>query len=92
EFNSTVHQFSDQILVDTTYVNLFKKAYGKVPESNNDIVRAIASYVATLNGFSSKFDKNIRGEENTFTVSEKRGFNLFMRKALCATCHFIPLT
>lgn len=92
EFNSTVHQFSDQILVDTTYVNLFKKAYGKVPESNHDIVRAIASYVATLNGFSSKFDKNIRGEENTFTVSEKRGFNLFMGKALCATCHFIPLT
>ncbi|NJB83356.1 cytochrome-c peroxidase [Wenyingzhuangia aestuarii] len=92
EFNVTVHQFSDEILVDTTYVNLFKKAYGKVPKSNHDIVRAIASYVGTLNGFNSKFDKNIRGEENTYTASEKNGFNLFMGKALCATCHFMPLT
>ncbi|WP_010134139.1 cytochrome-c peroxidase [Ochrovirga pacifica] len=92
EFNSSVHQFSDQILVDTTYIKLFKEAYGKIPKSNQDMVRAIASYVGTLNGFSAKFDKNIRGEEDTFTASEKRGFNLFMGKALCATCHFMPLT
>ncbi|NIJ45013.1 cytochrome c peroxidase [Wenyingzhuangia heitensis] len=92
EFNVTVHQFSDEILVDTTYINLFKNAYGKVPKSNHDIVRAIASYVGTLNGFNSKFDRNIRGEANTYTASEKNGFNLFMGKALCATCHFMPLT
>ena len=34
----------------------------------------------------------MRGEEDTFTQSEKEGMNLFMGKALCATCHFIPLT
>jgi cytochrome c peroxidase len=36
--------------------------------------------------------KNIRGEEDNFTASEKNGVNLFMGKALCATCHFMPLT
>jgi cytochrome c peroxidase len=34
----------------------------------------------------------MRGEESTFTDEEKLGFNLFMGKALCATCHFVPLT
>lgn len=92
EFNTEVHQFSDAILKDSVYIKLFKRAYGKVPKQNKEVIRAIASYVATLNGFNSKFDRNIRGEKNTFTESEKQGFNLFMGKALCATCHFIPLT
>jgi cytochrome c peroxidase len=92
EFNTNVHKFSDVILKDTTYINLFKEAYGEVPKRNTDLVRAISSYISTLNSFNSKFDKNIRGEENTYTEKEKLGYNLFMGKALCATCHFIPLT
>ncbi|MCB4808138.1 cytochrome-c peroxidase [Tamlana sp. 62-3] len=92
EFNTEVHQFSDEILTDSTYINLFKEAYGSVPKNNRVVIRALSSFVATLNGFNSKFDKNIRGEENTFTPQEKLGYNLFMGKALCATCHFMPLT
>lgn len=92
EFNSKVHEFSDAILQDSTYLKLFKEAYGVMPKQNKEVIRALSSYVATLNGFNSKFDRNIRAEENTFTQSEKDGFNLFMGKALCATCHFIPLT
>ena len=92
EFDSGVHQFSDAILQDTTYVNLFKEAYGGISNRNTDVIKAISSYIATLNGFDSKFDKNMRAEEDTFTEKEKLGFNLFMGKALCATCHFMPLT
>lgn len=92
EFDSSVHQFSTEILSDTTYISSFREAYGKVPKRNTEIIRAISSYIATLNAFNSKFDKNIRGEEDTFTEEEKLGFNLYMGKALCATCHFIPLT
>ncbi|PKV51504.1 cytochrome c peroxidase [Aquimarina sp. MAR_2010_214] len=92
EFDSTVHQFSDAILKDTTYIKLFKEAYGGISTKNIEVIKAISSYISTLNGFDSKFDKNIRGEESTFTDEEKLGFNLFMGKALCATCHFVPLT
>lgn len=92
EFNSNVHEFSDTILKDSTYVDLFKDAYGRISKNNKDVIKAISSYISTLNSFNSKFDKNIRGEENTFTNEEKQGYNLFMGKALCATCHFIPLT
>ncbi|MEO0528596.1 MAG: cytochrome-c peroxidase, partial [Bacteroidota bacterium] len=92
EFDSSVHQFSKDILVDSTYVKLFKEAYGGIGARNNEIIKALSAYISTLNGFNSKFDKNIRSEEDTFTEEEKLGFNLYMGKALCATCHFIPLT
>lgn len=92
EFNTSVHEFSDEILQDSTYFELFKEAYGSVPKRNREVVKSISSYISKLNGFNSKFDKNIRSEANSFTEDEKLGFNLFAGKALCATCHFIPLT
>ena len=92
EFNSSVHQFSTNILKDSTYITMFREGYGKVPTQNTEIIRAISAYVATLNGFNSRFDRNMRGEITDFSKEEKLGMNLFMGKALCATCHFMPLT
>jgi len=92
EFNKPLHTFSDDILKDSTYTKDFKSVFGKIPNNNLDIIKAISSYVSTLNSFNSKFDKNIRGEINTYTQEEKTGFNLFMGKALCATCHFMPIS
>lgn len=92
EFDTHVHKFSNKILEDSSYVRQFEKIFGKIPTKNRETVRAITAYVSTLTSLNSKFDKNIRGEEDTFTVTEKNGFNLYMGKALCATCHFIPLT
>lgn len=92
EFNTGVHEFSTDILKDTTYHVLFEDAFGRISNRNNDIIKAISSYISTLNGFDSKFDKNMRAEEDSFTSEEKLGMNLFMGKALCATCHFMPLT
>ncbi|WP_031425605.1 cytochrome-c peroxidase [Flavimarina sp. Hel_I_48] len=92
EFNGSVHEFSTALTEDSTYVSAFNKVFGPSSKKNSDVIKAISSYIATLNSFDSKFDRNMRGEENTFTASEKRGFNLFMGEALCATCHFMPLT
>ncbi|MGY5351336.1 cytochrome-c peroxidase [Wenyingzhuangia sp. IMCC45533] len=92
EFDTEVHQFSNRILTDTTYTKMFVDAYGKIPTKNTEVIKSISAYISTLNGFNAKFDKNIRGDENTYSASEKRGMNLFMGKALCATCHFMPLT
>jgi len=40
---------------------------------------------------SSRFDRAVRGDSTALTTGERRGFNLFMGKALCGTCHFAPL-
>jgi cytochrome c peroxidase len=42
---------------------------------------------------SSRFDRAVRGGGGTsaITAEERRGFNLFMGKAGCGSCHFAPL-
>jgi len=59
--------------------------------STNAIVSAISAYERTLVSNNSRFDKHIRGEGKVMSKAELRGFNLFMGKAQCATCHFLPM-
>ncbi len=59
--------------------------------STNAIVSAISAYERTLVSNDSKFDKHIRGEGNFMTKAEVLGFNIFMGKAQCGTCHFLPM-
>jgi cytochrome c peroxidase len=51
----------------------------------------VAAYVRSLQTMDSRFDRAIRGDTGLVTASEQRGFNLFMGKAACGTCHFAPL-
>jgi cytochrome c peroxidase len=53
-------------------------------------INALAAYVRSLHPMNSRFDQYLRGKP-TLTDKEKAGANLFMGKAQCATCHFIPL-
>ncbi|WP_236554757.1 cytochrome-c peroxidase [Flavobacterium sp. 9AF] len=90
EFHLSLNDLEKRVMEKEDYVVAFKKIYKK--EIDNHIIRnAIASYIMSLNPFNSKFDLNMQGKENTLTESEINGFNLFMGKAKCATCHFAPL-
>lgn len=69
---------------------LFEEAYSDgVTESN--LKNAIASYIRSLSSLDTRLDRHFRGDETLLTLEEKSGFNLFMGKAKCATCHFFPL-
>ncbi len=93
EFNNNAHSIkSSEILDDETYQKLIEEAYPNTRIDRNTLIRALAAYTSTLNAMNSRFDKNMRGETDDFTEQEILGMNLFMGKALCATCHFIPLT
>jgi cytochrome c peroxidase len=52
---------------------------------------AIASYLRSLVSFNSRFDQYVRGDKTKMTDDEQHGFNLYMGKAKCGTCHFMPL-
>ena len=74
------------------YVALFKKAFGDSVEINQrNIQTSLAAYIRTLSGLNARFDQYMRGEEAMLTADELAGFNLFMGKGKCATCHFMPL-
>ncbi len=73
------------------YVALFQAAYPEVGLSTYSISNALAVYVANLHSFNSPFDRLIRGEQVDLLEEEvEHGFNLFMGKAACGTCHFAP--
>jgi cytochrome c peroxidase len=75
------------------YASLFGLAYpeAKEPVSEYNIANAISSYVRSLVAMNSKFDKFMRCDKTQLSKNEKYGFNLFMGKAKCGTCHFMPL-
>jgi cytochrome c peroxidase len=80
---------------DKAYRKLFKKAFPGTPKDSlitvQTIARAIAAFERTLTPFNSPFDKYIQGDHNAMNAAQIRGFNLFMGKAQCGTCHFAPL-
>lgn len=55
------------------------------------IAAAIAGFVRTLAPHNADFDRYMAGDKRMLTEAQVRGFNLFMGKAQCATCHFVPL-
>lgn len=90
EFHSDLNSLLDAVKNNRRYQVQFDSLYGGTINDYN-IRNAIASYIRSLNSFNSKFDKNINGLENSLTEREIHGFNLFMGKAKCATCHFAPV-
>ena len=80
---------------NVTYKKLFHQAF-PVDDwdstiNTDQLTNALASYVRSLVRLDSRFDDFMRGQNNALTGQEVRGFNLFMGKARCATCHFMPL-
>ena len=94
EMQSSFESAVRKLNLSTEYVSWFKRAFkGKEDTliSKTSIENAISEYERTLVSLNSKFDRNVRGEENTFTGEEKSGLNVFMNKGRCATCHYLPL-
>ncbi|MEM6262369.1 MAG: cytochrome c peroxidase [Bacteroidota bacterium] len=96
EFNTTFIKIANRLRESPEYVEMFNKAFPGVkkygdPVGKHGINSALASYVSSLNALNSPVDQYLRGEKEELDESIKRGFNLFMGKAACATCHFAPV-
>lgn len=73
---------------DTSYVRMFKAAFG-TPEINSQrMLKALAQFTGSIISANSKYDKVMRGEAS-FTPSEQNGYTFF--KANCTGCHKEPL-
>jgi len=51
----------------------------------------IAAYIRSLQQMSTPFDRYMKGDTAALSAWAVKGFNLFMGKAKCGTCHFMPL-
>ena len=83
-----------QLGADPSYRVAFDSAYAEVAPAYRlsafSLGDALASYVRTLHGNDSPVDRYLRGETDDLAPDVRRGMNLFMGKAACATCHFAP--
>lgn len=90
EYNTNFKEIIKKLENNPSYENLFAEVFSKEPINRYQFSKALSSYVISLQSFNSPFDQFVRGESNKLSSSAKRGFNLFMGKANCATCHFPP--
>lgn len=92
EMSGSAQAVAEKIITQSNYKTIYEKAYpnNKVSNATQNICNAIACYERTLIALNSKFDKHMNGVP-TLNTAEINGFNLFMGKAKCGTCHFMPL-
>jgi len=83
--NASVGAVIDVIEKDAEYRNLFKNAFGASPNMLN-----IGEAIARLVSANSRFDQWHFGKaDNKLTADEIAGYQLFIGKASCSTCHTI---
>lgn len=90
EFNTQYQNILEKVNANADFSGLAKKAVKKKSIDRETITKALSAYVLSLQSHNSAFDMYIRGESNELSSDVKKGFNLFMGKANCATCHFAP--
>lgn len=94
EMGGSATELQERMNKSTAYKKLFKDAFALTDQQNitHDLVfSALAVYVRSLNTFNTPFDKYMRNEVKAIQPQVIKGFNLFMGKAKCGTCHFTPL-
>jgi cytochrome c peroxidase len=93
EMNSNEKELIRKVLSCKEYREAFKSFLKYTPEEKeitlNHIASAITFYDGSYSRFYSPFDEAVNNRTE-ISGAEKRGFNLFMSRAKCATCHFVP--
>ncbi|GAB2828715.1 cytochrome c peroxidase [Ferruginibacter profundus] len=92
EMHGSARQAAEKIITQKEYVLVYARAFpgAEKTDAAQNICNAIACYERTLVALNSRFDKHMRGQP-ALNKNEIDGFNLFMGKARCGTCHFMPL-
>ncbi|MEJ0083038.1 MAG: cytochrome c peroxidase [Puia sp.] len=93
EMGSNEKELLKKVLSCKVYKEAFKSFLKLTPEEKditiNHIVSAITFYDGSYSRFYSPFD-NAMNNKGFVSDEAKRGFNLFMSRAKCGTCHFVP--
>ena len=94
EMHGSMAMATKRLWQNKAYRQLFTKAYPAQKRTAIDtleVMNALGSYVRSLTALNSRFDAYMRGDHKAMNRDELHGFNLFMGKAKCGTCHYMPL-
>lgn len=92
EFDTDFPALLRKLNEDTVYLAAFNHVFHSEGQAvtRSRFSTALSSYVMSLRSFNSPFDQYVRGERTELPEDVKQGFNLFMGKAACGTCHYAP--
>ena len=95
EFNSSYLEIFKKLNGSQRYKQLFEISFPDFKGSSinrTTLSYALAAYVGSLTSFDSPFDQAVRTANKGYIDKHVvKGFNLFMGKAACGTCHFAPV-
>jgi cytochrome c peroxidase len=82
-----------EIRASVRYAKLFAKAFPGKHEriTHENVITAIVAFERSLVRLNAPFDLYMRGDTTAMNALQVQGFNIFMGKAKCGTCHFMPL-
>jgi cytochrome c peroxidase len=86
EMDASIPEIKRRLFQDNRYRSYFQDS-----ATLKEIEAAITAYLNTLQPMNSFFDRYMAGDQKALSSGQKRGFNLFMGKAQCGTCHFAPI-
>ncbi len=94
EMQSSLEEAVEKLKTNTAYKALFSQAFSGTQDAvitEYTVQKALAEYEKTLLSFNSRFDQYLRGDKSKLNAREINGYNVFAGKALCGSCHFLPL-
>ena len=93
ELNCNQEQLLQKILSCPDYKKRFKFLLQYTPQeteiSFDHVLSALTFYYTKFSSYTAPFDDAVNKQAQV-NKGVKNGFNLFMSKAQCATCHFVP--
>lgn len=92
EMDMTGPEIEARIAADTTYVRMFREAFGSGTVTLTKVVRALTTYERTLVSARSDYDHWAAGNSAALSASAKRGAAIFLgERGGCFQCHAPPL-
>lgn len=93
EMGGNEKEVLEKILSCKDYKKALKKFTKYTPDAKeisiSHVVSAITFYYSDFSNYYAHFDYAMQ-QKKELNEDAKRGFNLFMSKGQCATCHFVP--
>jgi len=88
EMAETIENVLKKLNADTSYKRMFAAAFRNPTINSQQMLKAIAQFLGSIQSYNTKYDKVKRGEA-AFSKSEEVGYEIF--KAKCNSCHREPL-
>jgi cytochrome c peroxidase len=69
------------------YAERFKTVFGTADVTIDQVAQAIATFERTVLSGNSPFDRYQAGDQKALTPAQRRGLDVFYKKAACDSCH-----